>query len=141
MHEGGQIRPHLRRQRGLLEADGDGPIVLGGQGERQQVVLLQEAVEDVGAQHCRAGHRQARPVHRQLQVALAHEVMHEGQSAALAAQRAAADTQEGAGRIEVAGIEMLHLTAAAAGAEGEHGLHQEVPHLLDAPEVAQAQAP
>ena len=69
-------------------------IVVAVNGEIEQVVVAEEAVEDLGGQHQRRRHRDANAGKAAGDSPLMQQVADESQPARFAAQRAAADLQE-----------------------------------------------
>ena len=88
------------------EAGLDLGVVLALDGEVAEVVVVEEAIEDVGAEHGRDRHRDLDAGKAAAQALLGQQPPHEGEAARLAAQRAAAHPVEVARQVEVVAVEV-----------------------------------
>jgi hypothetical protein len=91
---------HVGRQRGRLEPARDSGVVLAAERQLREALVLQEAVEHLGAEH--DGRRNGDPNARKcrLEIVLGNEQIDQRQPASLAAQRTGADPAEAPRRIE-----------------------------------------
>ena len=95
-----EIAGRLLGEGGAVEALPQFGLALGFEGEGEEVVLLQEAVEDAGGEDHRLRHRDYRAGVPVGDSGTAEHGVREGEAARLAAHGTAADAQEGRARIE-----------------------------------------
>ncbi len=131
------LRRQLPRQAGLDDVG----IVRVRQHLFAQVALVEEGVEDVGAddgggRHADDGAREA-----VVDAVAVQDGVGEGQPAALAAERTAADAHERAERVEVPPREVGDHAALGLAAEARDGLDQERAQVLDVPELVHLAGP